>query len=355
MENASSTEIPFQNDNVQRNLVNSVQAPYSELYWIISEAVLICVTTITVYLLVSMAKFGFKTGCKPGSELRGKKGKILFQTCLISIAMAVGRLLSDQAVALIGWQTDVGCQVTVSVSIVFYSLSLYPVYIFLWLRQSIFYASPVLSNVLSPLVTITSWVILFCMLAGGAILTVLFNIPQVTGWNYAASSTGCRDISDDSGFELIPTILVCFVIIMQVGLLFLFIYPLISKKTLKYREARKAGASTVTSTGSDINPENSSNLFSNDQEDPSIQAASDANLTNDEGMLNAGIEDNRRSMESPYQPGVIYRKQRNEQESDKKKTANKNKAYSITSQVKRGISWSVTSAGSYKNSKKRRG
>ena len=344
------------------SLVETVSAPYSDLYWIISEVVLIFVTAVTVYLLICLAKYGFKTGCKPGSEVRGKKGKILFQTCLVSVAMAVGRLLSDQAVAVIGWQTDIGCRVTVSVSIVFYSFSLYPVYIFLWLRQSIFYASPVLSNVLNPVVTLFSWMILVCMIIGGAVITVLFNLPEITGWTYAASETGCRDISDDDGFELIPTILVCFIITIQIGLLFLFVYPLISKKTQKYREAGKGNASSrINSVGSDINGENSSNMFSNEQEDPSNQRISGANYSNDQADDASSIRDTKSSEDNNYKAsetqhlGVLYRTQTKEDMKNKKNNSRKNKSYSFASQVKKGITWSVTSAGSYRSSKKRRG
>jgi len=350
-------------DNYSMGDPNPVQAPYSDLYWIISEVVLVFVTTVTVYLLICLAKYGFKTGCKPGNEIRGKKGRILFQTCLVSVAMAVGRLLSDQTVAVIGWQTDIGCRVTVSISVVFYSLSLYPVYIFLWLRQSIFYASPVLSNVINPAVTVLSWVILVCMVVGGAVITIFFNLHELIGWNYVASDTGCRDISDDDGFELIPTVLVCFITLIQIGLLFLFVYPLLSKKTQKYREAGKGnGSSRINSIVSDINGENSSNMFSNEPDDISNQRISGVNFSND--MMaedSSSIRDTKSSDDNNYKPSenhhlsVLYRKHPQESIKNKKNSTHKNKGYSFASQVKRGISWSVTSAGSYRSSKKRRG
>ena len=352
---------------VERNrseteLTASVQAPYSNLYWLISEALLIFVTAITIYILVCLAKYGLKTGCKPGSEVRGKKGKILFQTCLVSVAMAVGRLLSDQAVALLGWQTDIGCRVTVTISVVFYSLSLYPVYIFLWLRQSIFYASPVLANVLNPVVTVFSWTVLVCMVAGGAVITIFFNLHEITGWTYAATESGCRDISDDNGFELVPTILVCFIITIQIGLLFLFVYPLVSKKTQRYREAGKGNRSSqLNSVGSDVNGENSSNLFSNEHDEISNHRMSGVNFANEMADDTSSLRDTKYSDEINYkqadnhQLGVLYRKQTNEVSKSKKKSLHKNKGYSFANQVKRGINWSVTSAGSYRNSKKRRG
>ena len=342
-------------------------APYEEVYWIACETAFILITITAVYLLVCLAKHGLHTGCKPGSELRGKKGRVLYQTCLISVAMTVFRLICDHVVALVGWQSDSKCQISVTFSIVAYSLNLYPVYIFLWLRQSIFYSSPVLSSVLNPIVTLASWAILIGMVTGGAILTVLFAIPSITGWNYRASNEGCRDVADVSDFELLPIVFFCFIVSIQCGLLLLFIYPLVSKKTLKYREAGRTGTSSrIDSNISDQNAENSSNAYQPEQD--SNPDVSDSNLTNDKQLMTADnitcsksnkLQEAEKipTNENPIcQPGVLYRNQLNQNDdgaAKEKKNNRKSKAYSIGSQVKRGLSWSVTSNG-YR-SKKRRG
>nr|CAB3262178.1 uncharacterized protein LOC100178440 [Phallusia mammillata] len=238
--------VPIPSSVVSTQTVVPPAAPYNELYWIFSEIVICFVTVFSIYLLVCLARYATITHCKPGRELSGKKGKVLYRMCLVSVVMAVCRFVVDQAVAVTGWQRDQSCVISVAVSTVFYSLSLYPVYIFLWLRQSIFYANPVLSHVLNPVVTFISWATLFVMLSGGAVLTVIYVIPEVTGWEYRASPSGCRDIATASGFDLMPTLVVVFVVSFQLSLLALFIYPLLTKKTQRYRSADESGAASPT-------------------------------------------------------------------------------------------------------------
>lgn len=212
--------------------------PYLKLYWIISEVVLVFVTCFTIYLLVCLARYAFISRCKPGRELNHKKGKALYRLCFISVSMALARFASDQAVAIVGWQTDKKCYASVSVSTVFYTLSLYPVYIFLWMRQSIFYANPVLSHILNPIVTFFSYATLLVMLVGGAILGVLYILPGVTGWQHVASASGCRDVNNNRvRFDLVPMLFVCFVVSFQISLLALFLYPLLTKKMKRYRNS----------------------------------------------------------------------------------------------------------------------
>ena len=249
----NTTTTSFTEKNLHSKLLH---APYFELYWLVSEFILIFLTIITIYLLICLLHYAATAKCRPGREITGsKKGKTLFQMCLISVFMAIGRLVADQVVALYGWQSDGGCSIGVAASAVFYSLSLYPAYIFLWLRQNIFYSSPVLSHVLNPLINTVSWVTLVVMLLGGAIITAFYTIPEINGWKYVASQTGCRDVADLNGFELLPTVLVCFTVAFQLSLLCLFIYPLLSKKTRRYRRLNKTGKNIKreNSTGSDGN------------------------------------------------------------------------------------------------------
>ena len=355
-----------QHNNVS-NETSAISSPFSEPYWIISEIVLNIVTIITVYLFVCLLKFGVRTGCKPGHELRGKQGRLLFRTVLVSVSMTIGRCLSDQMVSLIGWQSDDKCKVTVSISFVFYSLALYPVYIFLWFRQSIFYASPVLASVLNPVVTFFSWMILVGMVAGGGVLTVFFLLPEITGWNYSASESGCRDVSDGSDLEAIPTAFLGFTIFIQVCLLALFVYPLISKKTLKYREARnKTATPNKVSIGSEGNGENSSNIFTNEQEDMDTNPNPiESNVAN--GSLNtpdsSSLKDPKPIENGDLTPtenypnncNVLYRnKNTGTIRENSKKASQRNKTLSLSNQVKRGINWSSITNGSYRTKKRRR-
>lgn len=212
--------------------------PYLMVYWLLSELVLILVTCFTIYLLVCLARYALVSRCKPGRELNHKKGKALYRLCFVSVAMALGRFAADQAVAVVGWRSDDKCYTSVATSTVFYTLSLYPVYIFLWMRQSIFYANPVLSHILNPVVTFISYATLVVMLIGGGTLGVLYILPNVTGWEHVATDHGCRDVNNSTVvFDLVPMLVVCFVVSFQISLLALFLYPLLTKKMRKYQTA----------------------------------------------------------------------------------------------------------------------
>ena len=196
-------------------------------------------SVFSVYVLICLLWYSCTVRCKLGKEINKRKEKFLYQMCMLSVVMALGRLLADHTVAFLGWQSDALCVMSVSVSFVFYSCSLYPVYIFLWVKQSIFYFNPVLFHVLNPFVTLLSYGTLFLMVVGGLIITVLFVLPEVTGWEYQASPEGCKDVQDNAAdFELIPAIMVIFIVIFQLCLLALFLYPLLTRKTKRTREKK---------------------------------------------------------------------------------------------------------------------
>jgi len=222
------------------NVSHVQHPPFSESYWIFSEIVIAVSMFFSIYILLCLARYASVTRCRPGREISGRKGKVLYRMCLMSVVMAVARFISDQVSALIGWQTDTLCLVTVSVSTVFYALSLYPVYFFLWMRQSIFYANPVLAHVLNPVVTVISYATLFVMLGTGSVLIIVYVIPETTGWNFTTAGGSCRETSSESkrgGFDVVPLLVVCFSTAFQLSLLALFIYPLLTRKTQRYRSS----------------------------------------------------------------------------------------------------------------------
>ena len=349
-------------------------APYQEIYWIVSEAILVVVSIITLYLLVCLLRYASLTKCQPGKEITGsRKGKTLYQMCLISVIMAIGRLIADQVVAFLGWQTDSNCSSAVATSAVFYSLSLYPVYIFLWLRQSIFYASPVLSHVLNPAITVSSWLTLIFMIVGGAVITVFYVVPDINGWHYVASASGCRDISDLSGFELVPTILVCFTVCFQVSLLGLFIYPLFSEKTQRYRKAcrnpRNLHPEQANSVASEANEDDSSNPCCSTEQGSGFQKCiSDINFESIDGhptffdsssSHNSKISQscevkNGKSSPSKRIEGTMngFHSKPNGEIHQKKKQSTKSSSSSLFNMIKRGRSVSLNSMAGEAKSKR---
>lgn len=215
------------------------EPPYLKKYWLVCESLLVILTVVALYLTVRLMQYACdrKFNSKTGREIAQKKW--LKGLCATSSLAFVLRLISNHFVAFLGWQSDELCYATVTASTVMFCVALYPIYIFLWVRQSIFYTNPVIRKGLNVWVTRISWFTLVFMILTGLTIPFLYNIPAVTGWEYRVTEEGCMEVSEDS-VELIPAISAAFTIIFQIVLLGLFTYPLLSKEMAKFRAPKSA-------------------------------------------------------------------------------------------------------------------
>lgn len=218
------------------------EPPYLKKYWLVCESLLVILTFVAIYLTMRLMQYAFdkKSNSKIGREIVQKKW--LKGLCATSSFAFVLRLISNHLVAFLGWQSDELCYATVTASTVLFCITIYPIYIFLWVRQSIFYTNPVIRKGLNVWVTRISWFTLVFMIATGLTMPFLYNVPAITGWEYRTTEQGCMEVSEDSA-ELAPGIAVTFTILFQVVLLGLFIYPLLSKEMAKYRAPKSASPS----------------------------------------------------------------------------------------------------------------
>lgn len=210
--------------------------PYSQTYWIVCESILVLMTICSAYLCFCVTRHAVvnrkKEWRKSTTEWQKKWLKILPVIACYSMFL---RLCNDHVSAFLAWQTDTLCLVTITVSSVLFIVGIYSVYIFLWMRQSIFYANDLMGKLMNKYIVYLSWTTLIAMTSCGSVIAVLYNIPQVTKYDYRATAGGCMDVSGENSNEIIPIIFVCFTGIFQIGLLSLFIYPLCSKTFGQYR------------------------------------------------------------------------------------------------------------------------
>ena len=211
-----------------RNTSSAMLAPYGEAYWIISEAIIAFVGCYFLYLFFALSVYARKR--KPQKEKRN----LLIMT-IISAGFAIGRVISDEFVAFLGWQKDSFCVYAVSFSIGLYYFSFVAVYVFLWTRQNYFYQKPLLRKLVNKKLLHVSRATLTVLVVLGVIVVTLFQIPEVTGWDYRATSTGCRDNQDEQDFELFPLFLVIVTVIGQIALLGLLIYPFVVTRNQRNR------------------------------------------------------------------------------------------------------------------------
>lgn len=221
------------------NTTTHLTPPYLEKYWLVCQSLFAILTVVAVYLAVCLTRHAFtkKSNSRAGDEMYQQVW--LKWLCASSSIMLTLRLCSDQLSAFFGWQSDDLCFATVTVSTVLFALAMYPIYIFLWIRQSIFYANPVIRNGLNSIIIRLSWLTLALMILTGLALTSVYNLPQVTGWEYRATEQGCMEVSVDSP-EYVPGIIAACSALFQVSLLGLFVYPLLSKELKKFRAPKVA-------------------------------------------------------------------------------------------------------------------
>lgn len=229
-------------DDPASNSTVLIQPPYLHKYWLVCESMFVVLTVVAMYLAVQLTRYACqrKSNSKTGRDAPQKfwlKG-----LCAASSIGFVLRLLSNHVTAFLAWQSDELCFATVTVGVVMFCLTLFPVYFFLWVRQSIFYTNPVIRKSLNPMVTRVSWLSLAFMIITALAMPILYCVPQITGWDYRATEGGCKEVSEDSP-EIAPAITVVLTVMFQGILLGLFLYPMLSREMAKFRAAKGASPS----------------------------------------------------------------------------------------------------------------
>ena len=207
-------------------------SPYNENYWIFSQIVLVILILISCYILVCLGTYMQKN-----KKLRKQKKFPLRPSLnILAVVMALGRLISDEMVAFLGWKTNDYCFYFISVSFLFYSASTCPVYIILWMRQHKFYSNKqqlIITKNRKKFVYLGK-ICLFLLVIGWIVISVVHLVPNITGWRYEATNEGCRDANDQQDFEIIPMLSNALGALGQVFLLSLLLYP-----PLKWKKSQK--------------------------------------------------------------------------------------------------------------------
>ena len=219
-------------------------SPYAEDYWIFSQTVLGILILISCYILICLGVYVWKNR----KDRKGKYVRKLLLFNILAIVMALGRLISDELVAFLGWQTTNYCFYFISGSILFYSASTCPVYILLWMRQHKFYSNKQLSSKKNKKFVYLSKICLFLLVFGWIIITVVHLVPSITGWRYEATNEGCRDANDQQDFEIIPMLSNALGALGQIFLLSLLLYPLLKCQNVQKKSFRSRQTSETSET-----------------------------------------------------------------------------------------------------------
>jgi len=201
---------------------------WQKLDWIIPEVINAFLILMTVWIFVSLIFFGMKTQkWKKAMQNNFEKlsGGSVVTAAIMCAVVTLLRLIASQFIFNVGFfeSSNKACESVIDTGIVLYCATLFSVYVFLWLRQSIFYTNSMLNTEYSKLLRFFSGLSIVFIFIGG-LTALLINVIPV---NYPSSLEGCRYQAVDSTFDAI-LVVVCGGVLLtgQITLVALFIYPL---------------------------------------------------------------------------------------------------------------------------------
>ena len=225
-----------------------IEPPYGEVYWVACLFFITSSFAVILYMLIVLIRFASVVLREPGNKLTGRRAILLYYLCVASVVLALFRNVCNLAVVFTGWQSDHMCRTAVNASYVLYALCLFFVFLFLWLRQNMFYRNPLLSQIINPFAILTSWFLLLFLIVGTALFIVFHMFPQLIDRTFQATPSGCRDVSVQKQF--VPSALIYCTVLTHILLLVLLSFPLLSHSTRPYSCNETKVVSDSGSTGS---------------------------------------------------------------------------------------------------------
>ena len=245
--------------NYFTNETDSSQTPFQYELWLISLVINFTLLSVGAWLVVNIGIYGIRSGKFRRNKKKTLSEHLMLKVMFVTAILMFPRILTTQALLWVGYEPrtdDEQCNLLNHFSVVLYYLGLFPVGIFLWLRQRSLYLQPSLIRLYTKPLQVLSWgCIMFLFFSGMGIILVLIIISH-----YEASENGCREI-DDSHQNHVKVLyyLAAVLVIGELTLLALFIYPLkrhhksafISKQPVCRAEAveMNSGESSFTSDG----------------------------------------------------------------------------------------------------------
>ena len=216
------------NDKKPSNETIVVFVRWQHLDWIIPEVINVTLIMLTSWILISLIFFGVKTKkWKQGRKNNFEKlsGGSVLTAAVICAVVTMCRLITSQFVNNVGYAEgqDEACEMAIDTGIIMYCMTLFSVYIFLWLRQSVFYTNSMLNTEFSKILRFFSWLSIGLIFLGGLSAVLINTVPV----NYPSSIEGCIYEAVDSTFDAI-LVAVCVLVLLtgQITLVGLFVYPL---------------------------------------------------------------------------------------------------------------------------------
>lgn len=218
-------------------------AAYLTLCQVANACFVVATIWIILNLMLYLMKHRRRKNVVVANRLDGRK---MYAVCLSSVILALPRLVMSQVMFYLPHFPDAlqNCEILMDVWNVLYLIAVASSYGFLWFRQRTIYGLPMIREITGKLANIISWVLVLVMLSSYVTLFCVFSIPAIYSWN----SKGCTLKRNQTKHDMKARatryyIITAVMIVWQIALVSLFVYPmiLIKRSQFSIRTRKKSG------------------------------------------------------------------------------------------------------------------
>lgn len=207
--------------------------------FVICEIISCLLFIITLYVLLSMIAYGLKVNKWKSSRKSDVNSGMIYTAAVISVALTIPRHIVNQVIFNVSTIPSAAqiCEQLMDIGNGTYFCAMYSIYFFLWLRQRALYGHPAMRRLAGRCLSIFSWVTVFGLSAAAIGVCLFFIVPD----NYTYAAEGCVikesvvnvSQSDELAFSGSYYSLIILLVVAQIALLCLFIYPMLRTSVIQ--------------------------------------------------------------------------------------------------------------------------
>ena len=201
---------------------------FHEVTYVLAVSINATLIALSLWILFSLVHFGVKTGQWSGKQKRNAdklNAGWIYTSVIVCAIMAIIRFITSQVAHNVGFGKNEFsiCEKINDALFMEYACVLLCSFVFLWLRQRIFFTNKMLNFGYSKILKVLSGSSIFILLGAGLGVTFVNTIPT----NYPSSPIGCRYDSASESLNAWSWALCAIIpVIGQVLMLLLLVYPL---------------------------------------------------------------------------------------------------------------------------------
>lgn len=228
-----------QTDSTPYTVSNTAKDQIAQEIFLSCEIITTILLLLIIYIFTCMVMHGLKAKKWRRPHRSDVNGRLVYTAAVVAVALTIPRFIINQIifnVTSVEGLTE-SCELIMDIGNAFYFVGIYSIYFFLWLRQKTIYAHPAMKKLTGKFVAALSWTTIVVLSAAAIGVALLFIAPL----HYSSDSEGCilkqsvvnSSLSGDFSFYGSYYALVTLLVVAQISLLSLFIYPMLRSGTIR--------------------------------------------------------------------------------------------------------------------------